>query len=137
MFSLILWCIAPILNAIMDLVENENFTRSIFYRTKRFYFLGKFYSAEKWNSLWYKRESWKTAKKLFGYKFDAWHMIKSTMIYVCLIASSVIIPITGLTFHTNSIALNIIIEIVLRVVLWNVLFSLFYHKIFRSKTWGK
>jgi hypothetical protein len=132
MFSLILWCIAPILNAMMDLVENENFTKSIFYRPPN-----EDTGNVRWNNFWYKRESWKSAKKLFGYKFDAWHITKSTMIYVCLICSSVIIVITGLTFHTDSLALNIILEIILRVVTWNVLFSLFYHKLFRSKTWQK
>lgn len=89
-------------NAVMDLVENENFFKSIFKKLNQ--------------NFWYKRESWKYAKKIFGWKFDSWHISKS--IIICL----VLIPLS-----------NNIYEYVYYGVLWNATFNLFYKKILRNE----
>ena len=67
--SFILIALAAVFNAVMDALENENFSRSVF----------KLLNPK----FWYKRESWKYAKKIFGYKVDAWHLAKSSMI-ICV-----------------------------------------------------
>jgi hypothetical protein len=70
----ILVIIAAVLNAVMDILENENFHSSRFV---------------KWNEdFWYKRESWKHARKIFGWKFDGWHVAKSLMLFALLGAIS-------------------------------------------------
>jgi hypothetical protein len=69
---------AAILNALMDIMENENFFSSRLSNLNQ--------------KFWYKRESWKHAKKVFGWKFDSWHVAKSLMVMVLLwaVADSVI-----------------------------------------------
>ncbi len=59
--------LAAIFNAVMDCIENEHI------------FLTRFSGLKP--EFWSKRESWNKAKKVFGYKFDAWHMAKSGMIF--------------------------------------------------------
>ena len=54
------------LNAVMDRVENENFSSSIFRSLN-----------PKW---WYKRESDDHVKLVMGYRPDCWHISKSLMI---------------------------------------------------------
>lgn len=118
MVSLILWVIAPIFNAIMDLLENENYYQSIF---------------SKYNpKFWYKRESWNHTPDILSYSLDAWHIAKSIMI-VLLAVSAVMAGIEGPIIKFYSMYFNIFIEVGLRGILWNVTFSLFYHKIFRLK----
>lgn len=87
--------LAAICNAVMDILENENFHNSR---------LGKL--NEKW---WYKRESWKYAKKVFGWKFDGWHVFKSIMIMLLL----------------SGIAHNILEWLILGIV-WNASFNIAY-----------
>jgi len=94
--------LAAICNAVMDRVENENFFVSIFKKLNQ--------------KFWYKRESWKYAKKIFGWKFDSWHVSKSLMICILLI------PIS-----------NNIIEYIIYGILWNIIFLLFYKKIFKNE----
>jgi hypothetical protein len=72
--SYIFILVAAVFCALMDIVENENFFESIF--------------KNKNQNFWYKRVSWNHAKKIFGYKFDAWHISKSLMI-ICF-ASAII-----------------------------------------------
>ena len=67
--SLVFFILAAVFNAIMDKLENENFYTSVFKNLNE--------------KFWYKRESWKYAKKIFGYKIDGWHLAKSAMI-ICL-----------------------------------------------------
>lgn len=114
MIALLFIAVAAMLNAIMDLLENENFHKSIFYREKTF---GLY-----WDSFWYKRESWKYAKQLFGYKFDGWHISKSLMIISFAFAIVLYNPIILWW-----------IDIIIMGIIWNVTFNLFYHKIFRSR----
>jgi len=66
--------IAAVLNAVMDILENENFHSSRFMKCNP--------------KFWYKRESWKWAKKIGGWKFDGWHVAKSLMVMVLLWAAA-------------------------------------------------
>ncbi len=107
--SYILIFIAAFFNACMDAFENTpNFNESIFKNLdKRF---------------WCKDVSWQYAKKLFGYKFDSWHLAKSAMIF-CLVGAIVIYrPHHQWWVHFISMG-----------IIWNVGFWLFYHKIFQVK----
>lgn len=61
---------AAICNAVMDILENENFYSS------RFAHLNP--------KFWYKRESWQHAKKILNWKFDGWHVFKSAMVWMLL-----------------------------------------------------
>lgn len=91
----------------MDAYENENYFESIF---------------KQWNQkFWYKRESWKWARKIAGYKFDSWHIAKTLWV-------------VGLSFVPSVEFYGDWWVIVLGVGLtWNVVFRLFYHVIFRIK----
>lgn len=64
--------LAAICNAVMDKVENENFYTSIFRNLNP--------------NFWYKRQSWDKARKIGGWKFDAWHVFKSLMLGFLTIA---------------------------------------------------
>lgn len=99
--------LAAILNAFMDRVENENFYESIF---------------RNWNEkFWYKRVSWKYAKKIFGWKLDAWHIAKSLMII-----SLVMAMVSYSVFH------NWWVDVIIAGCLWNVFFNIFYNKLLKK-----
>lgn len=108
MISLILIWVASFLNAFMDALENENFGESIF---------------KKWDKrFWYKRESWKWAKKIGGYHLDGWHLAKSLMIVtLCL----------SIVFYSQMF--NWWIDFLIYGIVWNGSFVFFYHKIFKVK----
>jgi hypothetical protein len=108
MISFIFISLAAICNAFMDAFENENFYESIF-RNRN----AKF---------WYKRESWKYAPKIFGWKFDAWHLFKTLMI-VCIC--------TAIVAYDR--VFSWWLDFLIVGALWNIFFVLFYHKIFRIK----
>ena len=106
MISALFILIAAICNAMMDILENENYYGSVFRNYD--------------DHFWYKRESWKYAKKIFGYKFDAWHIAKSVMI-VCLILAAILYePVFGQLY-----------DFLIGGCIWNIGFVLFYHKLFR------
>lgn len=107
METIFLVIFAAICNAIMDILENENFSSSVFRNLN-----------PKW---WYKRESWKYAKKIFGWKFDGWHLFKSCMIIALMLAIVFYKPIIGW------------IDFILFGVLWNITFS-FTYKSLKIKT---
>lgn len=112
MISVGFFILACFFNSIMDAVENENFHESVFKKLPvRFY---------------YKRESWKYAPKLFGYKFDAWHISKSCMI-ICFILTAIFFdwPVE----KWQDVALYLVVG----GVIWNGCFWLFYHKLFGIK----
>lgn len=97
----LLVAIAAALNAVMDILENENFHSSVFAKLDQ--------------SFWYKRESWKTARKIFGWKLDAWHIAKSAMIITLCIAIVTHEPIiTGLK------------DLILLGIIWNLSFNTTY-----------
>ena len=107
MVSFICIFIAGALNAVMDRIENENFYVSIFSKLNE--------------KFWYKRESWKHAKKTFGYKWDAWHITKSLMI-ICLCLAIVM----------YKSVFNIWIEFIVLGLIWNGSFNLFYNRILKK-----
>lgn len=118
----------------MDLTENENFSQSIFFDKTEVRRFGKY----KWNHWWYKRDSDDIIKLIFGYRPDAWHIAKSIMIILVIISAVISIYFEGPLFNLfNNKWLNAILDITTRGILWNVIFPLFYHKLFRKKTWQK
>ena len=108
MISLLFVLFACFFNAIMDAVENENFYESIF--------------SDNDKSFWYKRESWKSALKVFGYKFDVWHLSKSAML-ICFIVAIVSYKPIFTQFY----------DFVIIGALWVLGFKLFYHTLFKVK----
>lgn len=107
MSGYILIAIMAFLNACMDAFENENYFESVF---------------KDWNQrFWYKRESWRWAKKIFGYKLDSWHMAK-TLFVICI----AILPSVEFKGSWWVIVANV-------AVIWNLVFVLFYHHVFKIK----
>lgn len=100
MATLILIILAAYCNAVMDILENENFSSSIFRNLNP--------------KFWYKRESWKYAKRIFGWKFDGWHVFKSLMLILLMIAVVSYKPIFGW------------IDFILFGMVWNINFSFAY-----------
>jgi hypothetical protein len=98
--------IAAVLNALMDRVENENFSSSVFKNLNQ--------------KFWYKRESWKYAKKVFGWKFDAWHVAKSLMIISLAFAIVLYTPIFW------------VVDVMIIGAIWNGTFNIFYNRIFKK-----
>lgn len=92
--------LAAFLNAVMDLLENENFSSSVFRNLNP--------------KFWYKRESWKYAKRIGGYKVDGWHLAKSAMI-ICF--AFAIVSYDPLLWW---------VDILLIGLVWNVVFNLSY-----------
>lgn len=107
--------LAAFFNACMDAFENENFFESIF---------------KNWNQkVWYKRESWKHAKRVFSFKLDAWHMSKAFMI-ICM---SMCFAIQIYIESVQPDFIDVAIRICYFGTIWNFTFWLFYHKIFMIK----
>lgn len=69
---------------------------------------------------WYMYESWKYAKKIFGYKIDGWHLFKSAMIVALVFAIVLYKPI-----------INWWADILIYGTTWNMTFGLFYSKLLR------
>lgn len=108
MISALFLILAAFFNACMDAFENENFYESIFKGLNP--------------KFWYKRESWKFARKVGGYRMDAWHISKSAMIWSLVLA-----------IVNYRVVINTYIDFAALGLLWNVVFVFFYHKIFRIK----
>jgi hypothetical protein len=72
MISAVLILLAAMCNAVMDRIDDENIHDSIWKN-----------SNWEW---WYKRESWDNAKRIFGWKFDGWHVFKSLMLFFLVAA---------------------------------------------------
>ena len=106
MISLVFVFIAAVLNALMDRVENENFSSSVFRGLN-----------PKW---WYKRESWKYAKRVFGWKYDSWHVAKSSMIISLAFAIVLYKPVFG------------VMDVLIIGAIWNGTFNIFYNRIFKN-----
>lgn len=107
MSGYILIAVIAFLKACADAFENENFFESIF---------------RHWNQrFWYKRESWKYARKIFGYKLDAWH-ICFTLIVICL----GLLPSCEFKGSWWVILINV-------GMIWNAVFVFFYHVVFKIK----
>jgi len=100
-------------NACMDAFENEpNYNESIF---------------KNWDKkFWCKEVSWQYAKRLWGYKFDSWHISKSLMV-TCMCGAIVA------ALFTPSASLHWAVYLVCAGINWNCTFILFYHKVFKIK----
>lgn len=108
MISLILIVIGAFFNAFMDVLENENFHESPLTRNLN-------------PDFWYKRVSWEKGKKIFGYRIDGWHLMKSCFI-MCIFAAIVLYqPIV-----------QPIVDFIIYGFVHNIMFGLFYHKIFKA-----
>lgn len=112
MISLLFLFLAAVFNAVMDAVENENYYESIFRKLPQ--------------QFWYKRESWKYVKKIFGYRPDAWHLSKSAMV-ICIVLAIIFFDLPVAKWQDWAV------YIIVGGVTWNVTFTIFYHKIFRVK----
>jgi hypothetical protein len=119
MISAIFILLAAFFNAVMDAVENENFFESIFKNLPK--------------QFWYKRESWKYVKKIFGYRPDAWHLSKTLMLF-CFTGAVISFAASVISF---SLPLKKWQDVAMYVaafgVIWNASFWLFYHVIFKVK----
>lgn len=107
--SYVFMFIAAFFNACMDITEDDvHFNKSIFKNLSPTFFC--------------KSVSWKYAKAIFKYRLDFWHLCKSAMI-ICLVEAIVVFRIHHQWWvHFTTFG-----------IIWNVTFSLFYHKILRSK----
>ena len=112
MISIILLFLAAFFNAVMDATENENFFESILKHLPQ--------------QLWYKRESWKYVKKIFGYHVDAWHLSKSLMV-ICFICAIVFFNMPVKRWQ------DIAMYLIVGGITWNLTFWLFYNVIFKIK----
>jgi len=108
MISNIFIIIAALMNASMDMLENEvAFNKSIFRNLDK--------------KFWLKSESWSYALKIFGWKFDAWHIAKSTMITSMILAMVYYTPI-----------INTLGDILIYGIAWNASFNVFYNQLLRK-----
>ena len=109
MFTLLLTIAGAFFNAVMDSLEEGRFNQSIF--------------KDKDPQFWYKRESWKYAPRLFGYRFDAWHYAKTLML-ICLLGSPLVYrPVFGVPW-----------DLILNYILWIISFNIFYLRVLKAKT---
>ncbi len=108
MISFLLFAIAAFFNAVMDTLDEGHFQTSIFSGMDP--------------NFWYKRESWNKAKKIFGWKFDAWHIAKSLMV----ISLSIAIVLYKETF-------NFWLDIIVLGAIWNGSFNLGYNHLLKRK----
>lgn len=124
MFSILFAAIAAVFNSLMDSVENEHINATIFYPDNT--------GADRkvWgfsvNKFWDKRQSWNTAKKIFGWRFNAWHIAKSFMI------ASISLAIV-FAFNHHLFALWWI-NFLLFGAVWIIVFNVFYNIIFKKGT---
>ena len=106
-------------NAVMDATENEpNFNESILKNLNR--------------KFWLKTVSWQYAKKFRGYKFDAWHIAKTCMVFsfTGAVISAVFV---GVYLAANPSPVFIWASVAAIGASWNGSFKLFYHVIFKVK----
>lgn len=100
LITILLIVVAAFFNAVMDIVENENFSNSRFANCNP--------------KFWYKRESWKWAVRIGGYKIDAWHLAKSIMLILIFARPS------------RPPVVNYWVDIAIVGVIWIVSFNTFY-----------
>lgn len=103
--SEILLILAALFKAVADTVDHH-FDSSIFRRLEP--------------SFWDRDISSDKAKRIFGYKIDAWHITQSIMI-VCMILAAI--------FHEQKLWWPF--ELIIAGTAWNLCFNLFYNKILR------
>jgi hypothetical protein len=122
MISVILICFAAFFNAIMDRVGDEvAFNASIFSKLNP--------------KFWSKDISWKYAKKVFGWKFDAWHVAKSLMVCTVILGYFYHTPIVKFDWASIRIG-NLIfpwIDYILLGFTWNGVFNIFYKHLLKKR----
>lgn len=108
-----LFICAAFFDACMDAFENTpNFNESIF---------------KNWNKkFWCKDESWAYVRKILGYRFDGWHIVKSLM-WLCVIVAAIV------AWYAPKPELPWIIHFCGLAGTWNLAFPFFYHVIFKIK----
>lgn len=102
--SEILFALAPPFKALADICNNR-FNVSIFKKLNP--------------KFWAKDTSAYYAKRIFGFRFDAWHLSMSAVI--CLLIGSIV---------THQSKMEWYFEFIIYGVYWNLMFDLFYDKIF-------
>lgn len=116
MITIIFFIIAAFFCSVMDSVDNGHYWDTIFSR---------------WDpNFWYKERSWDKAVKIFGWKFDCWHIAKSMMIIFILLT---IINYTPFVFYFDKLLYNKIAEIFILGCSWNIIFNIFYNKFFKIR----
>jgi hypothetical protein len=106
LITIIFIALSAFLNAVMDRVEY-----GVAFRVSIFRNLNP--------KFWQKDVSWEFAKKVFGWKFDAWHVAKSLMIISFTVGIVLYKPIFG------------IIDILIFGAVWNIVFNVFYNNILK------
>lgn len=110
--------ISAVANAVADRLENAPaFNASIFYKLNQ--------------KFWLKEVSWEYARKIFGYKIDAWHLVESLQVVILILLAVLAITlrnrlpaITGWWLFGWFCALG---------ALYNAAFNLFYNKLLKHK----
>lgn len=106
MISALFIFLASLCNAVMDILENENFHGSVFGKLNPHF--------------WYKRDSWRWARMVFQYRLDAWHLFKSAMVVSMILAVVLYRPIVNWWF-----------DVLFYGFIWNTTFGISY-KIFEN-----
>jgi hypothetical protein len=73
---------------------------------------------------WNKEVSWKYAKKILGWKLDAWHIAKSLMV-ISLVGASI-------SYRIYGPFLSYLPDFLIFGSLWNIGFNISYHIIFKK-----
>ena len=107
MIAFIFICLAATCNSMMDNVSHHWY-KSIFNKLDMHFFNPNV--------------SWEYAKKIYGYKVDFWHLLKSGMIIFMVLAIIAYKPVFGP-----------LIDFCLMGAIWNGTFNLFYNHILNRK----
>ncbi len=108
--------LAAICNSVMDSVLGFKVGGTIFSR---------------WNpNFWNEDVSWNNAKRVGGYKLDAWHIAKSGMVVFMVVA--VILYHHAPFWQLYNGPLNIAKDLSCAFIAWNGTFDLFYNKIWKK-----
>ena len=99
---------AAICNAVMDSLENDCIHGTVF--------------SKKNQKFWNKQISATVTKKIFGWKYDAWHVFKSLMVILLALAITSYRPIQAW-----------LIDFFVIGWVWNGYFNVFYNHIFKLK----
>ena len=103
--------LAAIFNSVMDRLEEGRFTNSVFKKLNQ--------------KFWYKWESWKHAKRIFGFPIDAWHIFKLLML--CSFSAAIV------TYDLwPRIQIEWWFDVLLFAAAWILPFNLFYNTILKS-----
>jgi hypothetical protein len=111
--------LAAFFNAVMDATENEpNFNESILKNLNR--------------KFWLKSVSCDFVKTTLGYRPDAWHLAKTSMVF-CFTGALISAVFVGVYLAANPSFWLISASIGVIGVSWNASFNLFYNLIFKIK----